>query len=147
MSPDFAFKVFLKCIPPFRPPVSLFQDTLIPTLDDDLLADLSAIAAPVSNASIILSIPSAAMIYSRVSTVLDSTIKGPPITWPCPFPALVPAATVSFLPFRQCPLPWLRPPPAPPTASRLGCFYDNPSTHALLSLCNWPGSPTSLRVP
>ena len=114
MSPDFAFKVFLKCIPPFRPPVSLFQDTLIPTLDDDLLADLSAIAAPVSNASIILSIPSAAMIYSRVSTVLDSTIKGPPINWPCPFPALVPAATVSFLPFRQCPLPWLRPPPPPP---------------------------------
>lgn len=130
MSPDFASKVFLKCIPPFHPPVSLFQDTLIPPLDDDLLADLSAIAAPVSNASIILSIPSAAMIYSTVSTVLNSTIKGPPINWPCPFPALVPVAIVPFLPFRQCPPLWLAaggapPPPGCPAVSRLGCFCGN----------------------
>ena len=81
--------------------VSLSQDTLTPSLDHDFPADLSATAAPTSNARIILSIPSA-----ESSQFLTSQSRAPR-NWPCPFPPLAPAATILFFPFQLCPLPWL----------------------------------------
>lgn len=58
--------------------MSLFQDTLVPpSLDHDLPDDLPATTVSVLNASLTMPVPSAAMIYSRVSIVLNITIKGP----------------------------------------------------------------------
>lgn len=74
-STDAASKLFLKCIPTPHP--ICHQHTLIPPLDHDLPADLPATTVSVSNASLTLSVPSGAMIYRRVSIVLNITIKGP----------------------------------------------------------------------